>query len=91
MTRDRALARERCNIGADRRSCDRIEPAGSFIEDQKPWIVHNSASQCDALALSAGEHGAAFTDDGVHLMRLRCDEFPRARFLQRALRALAVH
>src|SRR5271165_5382058 len=39
----------------DARLGDGVERGERFVEQQDPWPPHQRASQCDALALSAGD------------------------------------
>ena len=46
-----------------------VEAGGGFIEDEDGGVFEESAREGYALGLSAGEAGAAFTDDGFIIIR----------------------
>jgi len=59
-----------------------VEAGGGFVENQDGGIFEEGAREGDSLGLSAGETGAAFTDDGFIFLRERFDEFMQVRGLR---------
>ena len=55
----------------------RVDIARRFVEDENGGVAQEGAGERDALALAAGEGGAAFADDGVVTLGERGDELVR--------------
>ena len=43
--------------------CGGVNCGGGVVKDEDMWVGEKGSSECDALALSAGESHAAFPDD----------------------------
>src|SRR2546423_12729846 len=52
----------------------RIERAGRFVQNQNRRIFQQSAGDRQSLPLSAGQSGAAFSDDSVIALRQRLNK-----------------
>ena len=71
------------HIGLDHLFAFVIQRAGRLVKDQDARIGDQGAGDRDALALAAGERGAALADLGVVAIGQPGDEFMRAREFRR--------
>ena len=65
----------------DRRLGPHIHGAGWFVEDEDGSVLEECSGECDALALSAGQQLATFTDRGFVTLGQMVDELGDARFV----------
>lgn len=61
--------------GADLLLYQGVERGGGFVEQEEPGTLQKGAGDREALAFSAGERQAAFTDDGTVVAGQTGDEF----------------
>ena len=88
---DGAAAHDRAHVALDDALALVVERRGRFVEDEDARIGDQRAGDGDALALAAGEIGAALLDDRVVALRQLGDELvgagePRRLHHQRARR-----
>ena len=69
MSRSSASSRSVLGVG--------VERAGGLVEDEDGRVLEQRARDREALALAAGERGAALADDGVVAVGQAADEVVR--------------
>ena len=67
------------HAATDRGLAVRVERGGRLVQDEQLRGVDEGAGDRDALALAAGQAGAALADARLHPLRQRANEIPRLR------------